>query len=110
MPSSAPAPGENEIFAVAVFNIFGSEEMSSLSRGFARLIPEPYILIHPDDARARRIENGNLVELEIKGRKRVFSARIVSDILPGHAGVSSGLPGFEWLDLPNRGKIRTVSR
>ena len=105
--SGAEAKG---LSAIGVFHIFGSEELSSLSRGIAPLIPEAVLLIGPDDASERGIEDDSLVEIEVKGQRRVLHARLTPDIARGHVGVPIGLPGMEWLDVPGEAKIRLVPK
>jgi len=101
--------GEGLLF-VPVYQIFGSEELSVRAPAVASLIPKPVLLLHPDDAVMLGIGSGDRVELEVQGETLSLPAKITAEMCRGAAGVPVAPSGALGLDLPARGKIRTVRK
>jgi NADH-quinone oxidoreductase subunit G len=111
VPESGPpreAGPERGILVVAARHVFGSEELSARSPGVASLIPEPYILFHPDDAAELGVAAGNLVELRFGSQTVSLAARVGPNMVKGAAAVPVGLPGLAALDLPGWGIVKAV--
>ncbi|WP_420147342.1 molybdopterin-dependent oxidoreductase [Spirosoma sp.] len=71
-------------------------------------IPQPFLQIHPDDARARSIQDGQLVEVRGRRGEVRVKAQLTEDVRPGlcflpmHWGkVSAGAPGNSNLNRAN---------
>ncbi len=65
-PLATPLPQcqpENTFTLIASESLFGSEILSSFSKPLSALVPEPFALMHPDDALALGIENEATVRL-----------------------------------------------
>jgi NADH-quinone oxidoreductase subunit G len=111
--ASAPfRVSEGEWLLVPVHRIFGSEELSALSPGIAELAGEPCVVVHPEDAEkigARGVQvtaqGGEQVSLEARGRAVRMQLKLSNAVPRGVAGVSVGLPGQPFLDLPATGRI-----
>jgi NADH-quinone oxidoreductase subunit G len=96
---------DGEWLITPLYHIFGSEESSALSPGVAERSPRPYIALNPDDADARRVSEGEEVELVLDGA--VYRLRVgFHRALPrGVAGLPAGLPELPWAALPGWGRI-----
>ncbi|WP_093825382.1 nitrate reductase [Spirosoma endophyticum] len=71
-------------------------------------IPQPFLQIHPDDAKARHIQEGQLVEVRGRRGEVRVKAQLTDDVRPGlcflpmHWGkVSAGAPGNSNLNRAN---------
>jgi NADH-quinone oxidoreductase subunit G len=58
---------DGEWLVMPLYHIFGSEELSALSPGVAERSPQPYLALNPDDVAARRMNEGEEVELVLDG-------------------------------------------
>ncbi len=106
-----PAPDrsrEGELSFVPIYHIFGSEELSASSASVARLVPEPYVLLNPEDALELNVREGDSVLVELGGEKRILPARLTPDLRRGLAGLPDGLPGLVGLESTGRGKVKGV--
>jgi len=90
---------------VPVYQIFGSEELSSAAATLAKRIPEPFIYLNPDDAKDLKINQEGIIQLEISTLLLKVKVRIEASIGRGIAGLSIGLPGMPFIDVPGSGKI-----
>jgi len=82
----------DEWLIVPLSHIFGSEELSHHAPAVVQLFPEPYIALNSEDARAFGCE------VELLGR--TLPVKVISSLPKGVAGLPSGLPGLEGLELP----------
>jgi NADH-quinone oxidoreductase subunit G len=90
---------------IPVYQIFGSEELSSAGSAIAQRIREPFIYMNQNDAEKICAEEGELIQLEITKVKIDLRVIIENSLHPGIAGVSIHLPGMPFLDLPGRGRF-----
>jgi NADH-quinone oxidoreductase subunit G len=58
-----PDPGK--FLVVPLFLIFGSEELSSISKPLSELIPEPFVLINEKEIKTLRITENNMIKLVV---------------------------------------------
>jgi len=93
---------------VPVFHIFGSEELSALAPAVASRVPEPVVLLHPDDARALGVDAGARVEIEIDGETLDLPAELTDGICRGAAGLPMVPSGALGLGLPARGRLKAA--
>ena len=105
-PRTEPAPPGEGFELVPVYRIFGSEELSARAPAVASLVPEPVLLLHPEDARALGIGNGDPVEVEVDGETLSWKASTTERIARGAAGVPVGPDGAGRHGLPGRGRPR----
>lgn len=96
-------PGE--WLLVPVYCLFGSEELSALAPAIAERMEKPCLSLNTQDAEALGCGGGD--EIRVTAGSRSFCLPLVIDpSLPaGVAGVPSGVPGFEWMALPQWGRI-----
>lgn len=97
-------PGEWLI--LPVYQIFGSEELSSKGRTIAGQVPQPFILISGTDALRIGKKEKDQVKLTLNQKIIEAEIRIEDGIPPGIAGLSVGLPGMQFLDMPGFGIIQ----
>lgn len=90
---------DGEWLVVPLFHVFGSEELTRYAPAVAELFPAPYVALNSDDARVLGSQ------VEVLGRS--LPVRIVSSLPRGVAGLPSGLPDSEALDLPAWTRIST---
>jgi NADH-quinone oxidoreductase subunit G len=90
-------PREGEWLVVPLFHIFGSEELSRSAPAVAKLFPDPYVALSPDDAS----KFGS--EVSVMGRN--LPVRVTPGLPKGVAGLPSGLPALEGLELPQWSEI-----
>jgi NADH-quinone oxidoreductase subunit G len=103
-----PAPfrtREREWLVTPLYHIFGSEELSALSPGVAERSPQPYLALNPDDAVARRVSDGEEVELVMDGAVYRLPVRFHPALPRGVAGLPAGLRELPWAALPGWGRI-----
>lgn len=96
---------DNEFFAVSMYHIYGSEELSSLARGVASLIPKPYAAINPDDAVKLNLKKDEEISLIVNDQNINLPVKIKLEIPKGILGIPFGLPGIPHLVLPSWCKI-----
>lgn len=83
---------EGEWLILPLFHIFGSEELSRSAPAVEQLFPDPYVALNPDDA----AKFG--AEVALLGRH--LPVRVAPGLPAGIAGLPSGLPSLEGLELP----------
>ncbi|MGA2083147.1 MAG: NADH-quinone oxidoreductase subunit NuoG [Holophaga sp.] len=102
----SPAPPQpfqardGEWLLVPLFHVFGSEELSRSAPAVAQLCPRPYLGLNADDA----TRFGDMVEV-LGFRLPVV---IVAGLPRGTAGLPSGLPPLEGLELPAWSRIARI--
>ena len=101
---------ENEWSFVPVYYIFGSEEMSSLSPAIKERIPEPALLLNPEDAAELKLQEGYKIEFESAGQKILLSVKIIPGLPEGIAGYPFGFKGIPFIDLNGRFKLNGVKQ
>jgi NADH-quinone oxidoreductase subunit G len=101
-----PNPVEDGLLLlVPIYHIFGSEPLSMLSPAIARLAPQPYVALHPDDAAGRDVAAGELARVKLDGTTVDLPVKMMDSLPHGLAGLPAGLPGMNRLALPARGAV-----
>jgi NADH-quinone oxidoreductase subunit G len=95
----------DELPVIPVYQIFGSEELSSASSAIAHRIQEPFLFLNQKDAEIFHIKDGELIRLEIQGYNLKIKAKIGNSLKQGITGLSVNLPGMQFIDMPCQGKI-----
>jgi NADH-quinone oxidoreductase subunit G len=99
---------KGEWLVIPVYQIFGSEELSSASSAIAQRIQEPFLCINGKDAEMVGVKNGDLIKLEISGRNFNIKVKIEDSLRQGIAGLSVNLPDMQFQELPGRGRLRLI--
>ena len=103
-------PRAGELLVAPLYHIFGSEELSVLTPGVAERAPQPYLALNPDDASARRVNEGEEVELTLNGAACRLLVRLHPALPRGVAGMPVGLRELPCMALPGWGRLGTVPR
>ncbi len=99
---------KDEWLIVPVYQIFGSDELSSASTSILQRIHEPFVLMNKKDADIITVKDGDTVQLEILKIKLKVKVKIGKSIVQGLAGLSVNLPGMPFIDIPGRGKFHKL--
>jgi NADH-quinone oxidoreductase subunit G len=104
-PASPPAekPESGILLVVARHHVFGSDELSALSRGIASRTPVPYIAVSAQDAKALGLVEGQEAFVVIRngqGTQSVTLITVVRELPPGVASVPYGVLGMPLRELP----------
>ena len=99
------APRQGEFLIVPAYHVFGSEELSVLSRGVTELSPRPYIALNARDLARLGLEKAGQVRLRVKEGIYDLAVRASSALPEGVAAVPSGLPGMPVIGLPAYGAV-----
>jgi len=103
--ASSFTPKSDEYFVVPVYQIFGSEELSSKAPAVAERIQQPFILMNSNDVQKIGKKDEDVLKIEI-GQNIIDTIIKTDDSLPaGIAGLSVLLPGMSFMDLPQWGRV-----
>jgi NADH-quinone oxidoreductase subunit G len=97
----------SELYAVPLYHIFGSDELSARSPALSERIPGVYVMINSGDAKDKNIENGQKVVLNCNGIKLDLPVLVSEKIAKGLIGIPVGLPGTEFIQLPMKVTIES---
>jgi NADH-quinone oxidoreductase subunit G len=95
----------DEWLILPVYQIFGSEELSSAGSAISQRTGEPFILINQKDIDIIGLEEGDHIRLEISHSILEIKVKIENSLPGGIAGLSVNLPGMPFIDIPSSGKI-----
>jgi len=96
---------QGEVLVVPLYHVFGSEELSALASGIARLSPEPYIALNPADAGRHGLQEAGQAGIVLAGREIHLPLRLDPSLPVGVAGIPAGLPGFPGITHPIWGTL-----
>ncbi len=108
---ACPAQGVSEpgsVLLVAHHHVFGSDELSVLSRGVASRTPAPYLAMNAEDAKKLGLTEGQKAQVVVQAGQGRASATLtvaVRDLPAGVASVPSGVPGMPLRELPARARV-----
>ena len=91
---------EGRLFVIPLYHIYGSEELSVVSKGVALRSPEPYVMISAQDSQTLAVHEGAMLSFQIAQQRFILPVKINNDLLPGLAGVPVGLAKLPYVDLP----------
>jgi len=94
---------KGEWLIIPAFQIFGSDELSSLAASLSKRIPEPFVYLNPDDSIELDVKTGDFIQLEIGSNHLKIKVKIEESIGKSIAGLSFQLPGMPFIDLPGKG-------
>jgi NADH-quinone oxidoreductase subunit G len=98
--------GEDQI--VPVYQIFGSEELSSVGSSMLQRIKDPFVLMNQKDADILTIKDGDHVQLELLNTKLKVKIKIDNSLVQGLVALSVNLPGMLFVDIPGSGKFHKL--
>lgn len=75
------------------YQLFGSEEMTQRSPTFQQRMPQPMLVINPDDAARLGVNNGAAVEFTCFGETLRLPVRFSTALQAGQVGLPLGMPG-----------------
>jgi NADH-quinone oxidoreductase subunit G len=107
-PAFEPRP--DRWLVVPLHRIFGSEELSILSPGMAKLAPHPYLALNPQDAARIGANADDEAELSAGEVSLHLPIMLEADLPAGVAGLPVGLPGLPWVALPGWARIAIRDR
>ncbi len=81
------------------YQIFGSDELSARASAMAERIPEPALILHPDDAAKLRVTSGDRAEFMLGKTSHRVPVKLESAVPRGTAGLTI-VPGFTDAVLP----------
>ncbi len=96
-------PGE--WFLVPSYHLFGSEELSVLSPAIAERVQKPSLSLNFQDAAALGFKAGDEILLQTDTTSVRLTLALEPSLPAGVAGVSRGVPGMNWMELPQWGRI-----
>ena len=76
------------------FHLFGSEEMTQRSAVIQQRMPEPYVMVNPDDAMKLGVNAGTAIEFSCAGETLRLPVRLSETLQAGQVGLPVGLPGI----------------
>lgn len=94
---SAPTafnPAQGTWQAVPLHHLFGSEEMSSRAAPIAERTPEAYVALAKDEADRLGVNDGALLQLNVKGQNLRLPLRVSEELGVGLVGLPAGLAGI----------------
>jgi NADH-quinone oxidoreductase subunit G len=90
------------------YQIFGSDELSARASAVAERIPEPALILHPDDAAKLRVKAGERAELVLGETSHRVPVKLESAVPRGTAGLTI-VPGFTDVILPTWSPVVRVA-
>jgi NADH-quinone oxidoreductase subunit G len=100
-----PEPDNDTLSCVPLYHIFGSEELSMLAAPLAGRAPEIYAALHPDQAKALAIREGEKVELTHHAWHCRLPVKLVASLAPGNVGIPTGFPAVPYVAGQSQIKI-----
>ena len=86
--SAIPLNDSNQnLIPVALYHIFGSDELSVYSPALAERIPAPYVALNSLDAKALQVSAGDAVSVQLGDTVHVLSVRLNDSLVPGCVGI-----------------------
>ena len=101
-PPFESAPGS--LLVLPLPHIFGSEEWSARCEGIRKRGPGPSVLLHPEDAAAANLSEGDLTKISFETIELTLPVEFNQSLRRGTAGLTPGLPGLKGLSLPASAK------
>jgi NADH-quinone oxidoreductase subunit G len=99
---------EGEYDIVPVYQIFGSEELSSAGPSVLQRIHDPFVLMNQKDADILIVKDGDYVQMELINTKLKVKIKIDNSLVRGLVALSVNLPGMLFADIPGSGKFHKL--
>jgi len=101
---------QDKWLVVPMHHIFGSEELSVISKEVLERVPKPYLALSAEDAKDLSVADGDVVELRVNGSTLELAVQLRAELPSGVAGCPAGLPGVGFLDASVFGEIQRSGR
>ncbi|WP_437612730.1 NADH-quinone oxidoreductase subunit NuoG [Erwinia sp. V71] len=85
---------DNQWRVAPYYHLFGSEEMTQRSAVIQQRMPQPYVMVNPDDAARLGVNAGAAVEFSCAGQTLRLPVRFSSTLQAGQVGLPIGMPGI----------------
>ena len=95
----------DELLVVPVWQIFGSEELSSRGEAILKRTSKPFIIINENEIIRMALEKNEMNQLVVNKVNIDVVIKTDNSVPDGVAGLSSGIPGVAYLNLPRQGKL-----
>ncbi len=102
-------PEAGEFLVLPLYQVFGSEELSSNAPAIAERIPSPFIILNPEDAKNLDSAEGDMLRLRIGSVEFRLKLSLRPGIPSGCALISAGLPGMQYAAIPGRGVLERIT-
>jgi NADH-quinone oxidoreductase subunit G len=99
---------DTELLLIPVYQIFGSEELSSVSPSILQNVGEPLVIINKGDAHKMDVSEGDSIQIEVGQINIKVKVSIGNHIVEGLAGLSVNTPGMPFFDIPCKGKFHKL--
>jgi NADH-quinone oxidoreductase subunit G len=99
LAAAAPARGLRLTY---LHLVFGSEELSMRATAVAERAASPYLALHPQDAAALGLQEGEVIEIRQGGALIRLPLRLLPGLAQGLIGIPHGWPSLAWLNLENQ--------
>jgi NADH-quinone oxidoreductase subunit G len=99
---------KDEWMIIPVYQIFGSEELSSMGSAVNQRVQEPFVFMNQNDADKFNTTDADFLELGISAIQIKIKVKIENSMLAGIAGLSVNLPGMQFIELPGPGKFNKI--
>ncbi len=96
-----------DVLVVPVWQIFGSEELSRLGEAIEHRISKPFIIINGSEIQKSGITQNEIYQLQVNNNLIDVIVKIDNSVPDGIAGISYGIPGVPFLNLPAPGKLKS---
>ena len=94
------SPKSDQLLAVPVYHIYGSEELSAQGKAVGTLVPSAYVGLSPETLAQLKVEPGTDLSVTVGGRQYRLPCKVVAGLPEGTAGLPPGLPDLTGLALP----------
>jgi NADH-quinone oxidoreductase subunit G len=105
---SAFKPTAGELVLMPLMHIFGSEELSLYTNGVAERTPKPYVAISKQDAAYLKINEGEMMQIQIGGQNYELPVKIKDELPDGLAGIPFNVPGLSGIAWPAKAILKKV--
>jgi NADH-quinone oxidoreductase subunit G len=89
----SPPAASSALEVVALYELFGSEELSAQAPAMASRIPAAYVAVNPATAGKEKLKDGANATVKLNGATATLPVRIRDDVAPDCVGVPAGLAG-----------------
>ncbi len=99
---------EDELQIFPLYQFFGSDELSSVSPSVLQRIQEPFLLVNEKDSLSLKVNDNEIVQLEVAKEKLKVKVKIGFGVQQGMIALSVNLPGMPFIELPANGKFQKL--
>ena len=99
-------PADDEMLIIPVWQIFGSEELSSVGKAISERTSTPFVMVNDDEIKRIGLSVGESCRISVKNT--LINLMVISNnsIPDGIAGLSYNMRNIPYLALPLPGKLK----